>query len=199
MAESLDDTQASPVAARRGHRQAARRHDQCPAVVRVVRAMNNPVSLARREPGDGCSKSEDHAQSASVLDERVADIACAIAGWKQLAGVFFEGERHGKVALKELALLRKWPRPQQAAQQARSGIGHEPFRRESRRQDVAAATAANQNLPAAVGCAFEQQHSGAAAGSKDRCHEAGRAGPDDHDVRAFQAPGPPSTLPRVRD
>jgi hypothetical protein len=57
-----------------------------------------------------------------------------------------------------------------------------------RRQDVAAAAAANQNLAAAVGRPFTHYDRTAAAARENRGHEAGRAGADDDDWRIASPP-----------
>ena len=102
-----------------------------------------------------------------VGDQPVANVARAVRSRKQLAGFFLERQRDLEIALEELALLVQRPGAQHAAQQVRRRIGDEALGRQHRRQHVASAAAADQDLAAAILGAFEQ-HDLRAAGRCER-------------------------------
>ena len=81
----------------------------------------------------------------------------------------------------EGALLGSGHERSRPSHQMRRRIGDEPFGRELRRQDVAAAAAADQDLPAAVARAFDDADASAMPRRENGRHQAGGAGPDDDD------------------
>ena len=192
VSEAAGDVEAGAIAAGRGHRQASRREDDRIGVDRRVtfeldHASARPLCASRRVRGGCRRRSVLNVNStptrARVGDERVAHGARLIRDGEQLAGLLFERERQSQRRLEERPLFGERPRPQEVAHRVRRRIRHEPFGRQRRRQHVASAAAADQDLASAVARAFDDEHAPAVARREDGRHQPGRAGADDDDER----------------
>src|SRR5687768_5502421 len=76
-------------------------------------------------------------------------------------------------------------------------VSDEPFRLERRRQDVASAAAADENLAPTVSCAFEEQYVLAALAREDRRGQSCRARADNGNHFSTSSTGTTRTGPRL--
>ena len=158
-----------------------------PPVARTTRAawMSPTRGLQREAAGrrlnrrDAGAELHAHAALARECDEAVANVLGAVRPRKQLARLRFERQGNAEIVLEERALLVQRPRSQHAAHQVGRRIGDETLGSQHRRQHVAAPAAADQDLAAAIGRAFDQRDVGAVRRSKRRCDEPSRAAADD--------------------
>ena len=181
VAEPLRHGQSRAVTAGCRHRQSTGRENHAIARQIAARGRDRECGSGARQVADRGLEADLDALGSRVRDQAVANVPRAIGSRKQLAGLLLERQWNVEIALEELALLVQRPRAQHAAQQVGRRIGDEALGCQHRRQHVAAAAAADQDLAAAILGAFEQRDGCARRGGKGRGDQTSRAGAnDDH-------------------
>jgi hypothetical protein len=180
--EAADDFEAGPVAPRPRQREAPGGDDDGRGRDRFAsREAHRPgLILARRlEILDQGLETDLHGAPPREVQEAVAHLPAAVRDGKKLARVGLQRQRDSGLLLEEAALLGERPRAEDLAQRVGRGIGDETTGIEGGRENVAPPAAADQDFPAAIARAFEQQDAAVAGGREDGRQEAGGAGAED--------------------
>ncbi len=180
VSEPREDREAESVAARLRDREPSGRDDDG---VRLQRgsplALDRPASADRGEPGHERARQEAHVPPPGEGEQGVAHVAGTVGRREELGRFLFLREDETDVLLEEGDLLRERPGAEHLAQGIGRGVGDESrCRIVGRRQDVASAAAADQDLAPAVGGSLEKQCLGVAGRGEDRGHRSGGARAD---------------------
>ena len=164
-----------------GHREPAGGHDDAAGCERAAGGVDLPVRTHSREACEAGAPAEVDAARACGAHEPIAHVARLVRGGEPLAGVRFEGQGQRQVVLEEAAHVGQRPRSQQAPEYGGRRVGDEPLGLDGRRQDIAPAAAADQDLPAAIGRALEDHHGRRPLGREQGGDEACGPGADHDD------------------
>ena len=182
MTQRRRDLQSAPIAPGIRHRESAGCEDYRVRVERFpIMAFDDPpfdFAQGRANIGDERIGDERHPFAPRARQQPVAHVARALRFRKQLARFSFLDERHAHFVLEKRDLLVERPRSDDAADEMGRRVGDKARLVETRRKDVAASAAADQNLAAAVFRALDEQRLGARRRCEDGRHRAGRAGAD---------------------
>jgi hypothetical protein len=182
VAQLARQREAQPVAAGGGDGEPAGGHDHrsrrdgTPVLERDLESARR--GCHRRDAGieaEGGPRAPRHGH------EPITHVAGAVRDGEELARLRLEGEREAEIVLEEAALRVERPAREQPAHQVGRGVAGEAPRRQYRGEHVAAAAAADQDLPAAIGRGLEDQDRGAGPRGVNRRHEARGAGAEHHD------------------
>ena len=150
------------------------------------------VALHQAPPryvSDHHAEANFHARLLSEAHQTIAHVAGTLCGREELAGLRLELEREPYALLEERTLLCERPRKQDLPQRVGRRRGDELRRRQMRREHVAAPSAADQDLAAAVRRPLEQHDPTRAGRRVDRRDEPCRARADHDDGRGGLRPG----------
>ena len=180
MTQGARYVQAGAVAAGRRHRETTGGEDHPAGGDRIAPGQLHPPDIALDQAGHARPQPLLHAAPVSCSEQGVEHVARPIAFRKQLARFGLQPQRHGQVLVKEAPYIGQGPGAQDLGHDVRRPVADEVGRRTARRQDIAASTAADQDLLAGTLGRLQEQHRTGTGGGKNGGHQAGGAGADDH-------------------
>ena len=183
VAEALEPVQPRAVAARVGDGEPARGHDDGVSLERG-RALpcDPPNGSIAPDAGHAGPGHEARPPARREREQAIAHVPGPVRRREELGRLLLFHQPESQLVLEEGGLLGQRPGAHQLAQRVRRRVRHEARLVQARRQHVAAAAAADQDLAAAVERAFHERCFRPAGGREDRRHAARGPRSDHHDA-----------------